>query len=321
MNTPQRKFSIGVDIGGTNTSFGLVTPEGEILFQKGWPTHQFDSPLTLAKSIFQEIKSENFSFKNCVGIGIGAPSANARTGYIHSAANLHWKGDVDIRRQFESFFKLPVAIANDANATACGEAIYGAAKGIKDFAVVTIGTGLGSGIFHKGHLIDGFDGNGGELGHTILIPDGRQCGCGRRGCLETYTSASGIKHTGALLAEDWAGKSDLAEWIHSGKDFSSKTIFDFLKNNDALAQEVFKKTGYWLGIGIANMVTMIGLERIFLFGGPVAAGAALLDPVVYAFREQVIFYYRDKTKIEITGLVDRTASLLGAASLIYFKEE
>lgn len=315
-----KKFSIGVDIGGTNSSFGLISPSGEILLEKAKPTRLFETPEKLAEYILQEIINSGFLLADCEGIGIGAPSANAQTGYIHGSANLPWKGDVPLRQAFETLLKIPVVVDNDANAAACGEAIYGAAKGLKDFAVVTIGTGLGAGIVHKGRLINGFDGNGGELGHTILIPEGRQCGCGRKGCLETYTSASGIKHTAVELAANWQEQTDLVRRVQSGADFSSKTIFEFLQKGDSLAEEVFQRTGYWLGLGIANLVTLLGLERIFLFGGPVSAGAALLNPIVETFQNQVIFFYREKTKIEITELSGRKASLLGAASLISFKE-
>lgn len=315
----EKKFFIGVDIGGTHCSFGIVSPNGEIFYQQTWSTQDFDTPTHLAQKIIDEIHSINtYSLVNCQGVGIGAPSANTHTGCIHHAANLPWKGVVDIQNQFETAFNLPVALANDANATACGEAIFGGAKNLNNFAVVTIGTGLGAGIIVNGKIIEGFDGNGGELGHMLLYPDGRKCGCGRNGCLETYTSASGMVYTAKELASEYATPSNLAKWILNGNNISGKTIFNFLQEQDILAAEVFKRTGYRLGIGIANMVTLLGLEQIFLFGGPVAAGDCLLNPIKESFNKHVIFFYQGKTIIQPSLLPNRDASILGAASLVQF---
>lgn len=315
----EKKFSVGIDIGGTNTAYGIVTDSGQIIHEKWWKTQTFPAVEDLAKTIFEDIKTfPDIALEEIGGIGIGAPSANSETGCIHHAANLHWKGLVPIQKVFEAQFGLPCTIANDANAAAMGEKIYGGAKGLENFAVVTIGTGLGSGIICNGKLITGFDGNGGEFGHIIAEINGRPCGCGRNGCLETYTSASGIKYTAQILADSGNYKTALSVLIHSQKEWNSQTVFEYVLAGDEMAKAVFEQTGKYLGAALANLVTLLGLESIFLFGGPVKAGDILLQPIQNTFDEQVIFYYKNKVKIKITSLNERDAAILGAAAMAHY---
>lgn len=312
-------FSIGVDIGGTNTAYGIVADSGKIIHEKWWQTQSFPTVEDLAKAIFEDIKTlSDIDFEAIRGIGIGAPSANSETGCIHHSANLNWKGIVPIQQVFETLFGLPCTIANDANTAAMGEKIYGDAKDLENFVVITIGTGLGAGIMCNGKLISGFDGNGGEFGHIVVEYNGRPCGCGRNGCLETYTSASGIKKTAQILADSGKYKTGLNECIQSQKDWNSQTVFEYVLAGDEMAKAVFEHTGNYLGAALANLVTLLGLEKIFLFGGPVKAGEILLQPIQKTFDEQVIFYYKGKVKIKITALNERDAAILGAAAMVQY---
>ena len=312
-----QKFSIGVDIGGTNVAYGIVDEQGNIWYEKWWATASFHSVRALAERIKADVQNHSgYSLEDCRGIGIGAPSANAKTGSIHHSANLPWNGVVEVVSEFKAVFNIPVSLANDANATALGEGKFGGASGLENYVVITIGTGIGSGIICNGKIIEGFDGNGGEFGHTIVTAGGRPCGCGRNGCLETYTSASGIRTTAQELAALQEYTSPLSVYIRSGNPFDSKLVFDYLLDGDLLAREVFRKTGDCLGMAIANLVTLLGLERIFLFGGPVKAGDALLDPIRKAFKKNVIMYYREHVRIEATQLPERNSAILGAASLV-----
>lgn len=312
----KQKFSLGIDIGGTNIDWGIVSDSGEIVFQKRYPSLSFDTVETLAKQVLEDIQNHSgYSLAQLDGIGIGAPSANTQTGCIHHSANLHWKGIVPITSVFEQIIHLPCHIANDANATAFGEKIYGAAKGMNNFAVITLGTGVGSGIVCNGQMIEGFDGNGGEFGHIIVDFQGRECGCGRKGCLETYTSATGIKNTAILLAESGEFDTSLSQLILAQSTFDSKTVYEYVLQNDSLAVAVFQQTGLYLGRAIANLVTLLGLEAVFLFGGPVNAGDFLIKPTQESFNEDVIFYYKNLVKILPSKIKAQNAAILGAASL------
>jgi len=193
--------AIGIDIGGTNTVFGIVDVQGNSLEKNSILTLDYGSPEELVKAIFEQLQEMLISLAkvNVVGIGVGAPNGNYYNGTIEYAPNLKWKGVINLIKLFRKHFDVPVFVTNDANAAAIGEMTYGVAKGIKDFAVVTLGTGLGSGIVSNGQLVYGYDGFAGELGHTIIEEDGRECGCGRRGCLETYVSATGIVRTAQIL--------------------------------------------------------------------------------------------------------------------------
>ena len=248
------------------------------------------------------------------GIGIAAPAGNFYTGCIENATNLNFKGVIDLAAMFRSHLDVPIVVSNDANAAAYGELIYGGAKGMKHFVMFTLGTGVGSGIVVDGKLVHGKTGGAGELGHAILIPEGRPCGCGRKGCLETYTSATGIRRTALEMMEaipDYDGALRKVD----PKELTSKMVGDAAKYGDPLAIKVFEKTGYWLGIALANAVAFSGPEAIFLMGGPVKAGEVLLKPTRESFKKHLCFVYDGSVDIHVSELPDNDAAILGAAAL------
>lgn len=314
------KISVGIDIGGTNVKFGVVDYEGKILKKYNILTTDFGDISKLAKGIYDDLKSDfNLEPHKLRGIGIGCPVANSKTGCLHHASNLPWKGIEPLQSTFETIFKTKTAITNDANATAIGEGIFGRAKGLENYAVITIGTGIGAGIVSNGKIIDGFDGNGGEFGHIIIERNGRQCGCGRKGCLETYTSANGIVQNAKELSTTFQGESKLKELIISESIINARDIFLLAEQNDQLAIKVFEFTGQYLGLSIANLVTMMGLEKIILYGGPVDSGNYLMNPLKDSFEENVIHFYKNKVKIKPSSLPQHDAAILGAASLVFDK--
>ncbi|MFN3873369.1 MAG: ROK family protein, partial [Ignavibacterium sp.] len=269
---------LGVDIGGTNTVFGLVDKIGNIYLISSIPTEADKSAENLFSRLFEkfhqlsEDAEEEFEL---AGIGIGAPNANYYKGTVENPPNLNW-GFVDIINLIKKFSDVPVALTNDANAAALGEMYYGTAKGMKDFIVITLGTGLGSGIVVNGNLVYGHDGFAGEIGHTIFDPNGRQCGCGRKGCLETYTSAPGIKRTVMELIAKTNFKSRLRSISYENLD--AKIITELALNGDELAIEAFDFTAKVLGIKLADAVAHTSPEAIILFGGLANAGDLLLIP-------------------------------------------
>jgi glucokinase len=252
-----------------------------------------------------------------IGLGLGAPNANYYTGNIEFAVNLLWTGVLPIAQKLkEHFAGLPVVITNDANAAAIGEMVYGGAKGMADFVVVTLGTGLGSGIVAGGELLYGHDGFAGELGHIIVTPDGRECGCGRKGCLETYASASGIIRTVYKLLADHRGDSELKSI--SFNELSADMITKAAINRDPIAIEAFAHTGRLLGLALANMITITSPEAIFLFGGLAKAGKYIFDPVKEHMEENLLKFWKGKVKLLPSGLNDETnAAVLGSAALAW----
>ena len=242
MNT----YSIGIDIGGTNTDIGLVRDDGRCLAKKNLPTNKYYDASVYVSDICDKIKDligEN-EVTAIDGIGIAAPAGNFYTGCIENATNLNFKGVIDLAAMFHGHLDVPVVVSNDANAAAYGELVYGGAKGMKHFVMFTLGTGVGSGIVVDGKLVHGKTGGAGELGHAILIPEGRPCGCGRKGCLETYTSATGIRRTALEMMEanpDYDGALRKVD----PKELTSKMVGDAAKYGDPLAIKVLEKTGYW----------------------------------------------------------------------------
>ena len=312
MNT----YSIGIDIGGTNTDIGLVRDDGRCLAKKNLPTNKYYNASVYVSDICDKIKDligEN-EVTAIDGIGIAAPAGNFYTGCIENATNLNFKGVIDLAAMFHDHLDVPVVVSNDANAAAYGELVYGGAKGMKHFVMFTLGTGVGSGIVVDGKLVHGKTGGAGELGHAILIPEGRPCGCGRNGCLETYTSATGIRRTALEMMEanpDYDGALRKVD----PKELTSKTVGDAAKYGDPLAIKVFEKTGYWLGIALANAVAFSGPEAIFLMGGPVKAGEVLLKPTRESFKKHLCFVYDGSVDIRVSELPDNDAAILGAAAL------
>jgi glucokinase len=249
------------------------------------------------------------------GIGIGAPNANYYRGTVENPPNLNWKGVVDVSALVRKYYDLPVAVTNDANAAALGEMLYGAAKGMKDFIVITLGTGLGSGIVSRGELVYGADGFAGEIGHTIVDPQGRECGCGQRGHLETYASATGICRTVSELVSLRRTESELRSI--APRDLTSRMIAVAADRGDEIAKEAFEITGRILGMKLADSVAHLSPEAIILFGGLAAAGPLIFDPTKRSLEEHLLPIYRNKVKLLPSGLKEGDTAVLGASALIW----
>jgi len=309
-------YSIGIDIGGTNTDIGLVRSDGSVVAKKNLPTREYFDANKYVSDICLKIKELMTEKKidEIDGIGIAAPMGNYYTGCIDNATNLNFKGVTNLNALFHQYMDVPVTVSNDANAAAYGELVYGGARGMKNFITFTLGTGVGSGIVVDGKLVHGKTGNAGELGHVILIPEGRPCGCGRRGCLETYASATGIRNTALELLEKHPQYQGVLSQIPK-EQLTSKHVGDAAKDGDPLALEVFELTGKWLGLAMANAVAFSGPEAIFLMGGPVKAGEVLLEPLLESFKRNLCFVYDGSVDIRVSELPDNDAAILGAAAL------
>lgn len=313
----KQKVVLGIDIGGTNTAFGFVDPEGKLLVEFSFPTHSQESAEKLFSRLHPEVKKLFSSLENnyqLVGIGVGAPNANYYKGTVELPPNLNW-GTVNIVELCEKYFSVPCAITNDANAAAIGELKFGAGKGLKDFIVITLGTGVGSGIIVNGELVYGHDGFAGEIGHTIYDVNGRQCGCGRKGCLETYASASGIKRTVFELLADTNYQSLLSEI--SFDELNSKMISDAALKGDKIALMAFDLTAKILGIKLADAVAHTSPEAIIIFGGLANAGGLILEPTKKYMEEYMLNIFKNKVKILPSGLKNGNAAILGSAALIW----
>lgn len=319
-----KKVAIGVDIGGTNTAIGVVDPEGNVMVKDNipTPTHgDFEKYMAdLATAIQELIKSVKLLNDDLevLGIGIGAPNGNYYNGTIEYAPNLSFKGVLHLVNELRTHFPKMEALAltNDANAAAIGEMVYGGAKGMKNFVMYTLGTGVGSGLVVNGDLVYGADGFAGECGHTVLIPNGRACGCGTPGHLEAYCSAPGMKRTAfELLAHYNATDSILAD--KSFNELDSKMIYDAAEQGDKIALEVFEKTGKWLGQGLADTVHALSPEAIFLFGGPTAAGDYIFKPTKKYMEEFLLPIFKEKIKILPSKLKAGDAAIVGASALAW----
>lgn len=309
-----KKLVAAIDIGGTNTVFGLVNEQGTILLKESVPTEHFPIPEDLVAVVCEHIKKAIAPFANdyeLIGVGIGAPNGNYFNGTIEFAPNLKWKGVVPLAKLFADRLHVKVALTNDANAAAIGEMMFGGAKGMKDFIFITLGTGLGSGIVVNGEMVYGHDSFAGEIGHVIVIPDGRQCGCGRKGCVETYCSATGIKRTYSDLLMSHHDKSNLQARVAD-----AKYIYDKALEGDQDALEAFRQTGEILGLVLANSVAYTSPEAIFLFGGLALAGDFIFKPTQDSFERNLLNIYKNKIKILPSQLKENDAAILGAASLI-----
>ena len=309
-------YSIGIDIGGTNTDIGLVSDDGRCVARKNLPTAKYyDADLYVAdicKKINEMMAEQHVDAID--GIGIAAPMGNYYTGCIDNATNLNFRGITDLNALVHKYMDVPVTVSNDANAAAYGELVYGGAKGMKNFITFTLGTGVGSGIVIDGKLLHGKTGNAGELGHAILIPSGRLCGCGRKGCLETYTSATGIRRTALeVLAAHPEYNGPLSKLTE--EELTSKHVGDAANAGDPLALEIFEMTGNWLGIALANAVAFSSPEAIFLMGGPVKAGEVLLRPIRESFKKHLCFVYDNSVEIRVSELAGNDVAILGAAAL------
>jgi len=313
-----KELTIGIDIGGTNTVIGIIDNKGTVFFKTSITTNTHNNINDFILDIYNTIESGKKSLKidfNIIGIGIGAPNANYYKGTIENAANLKWKGVINFISLLKTHYKdIPIFITNDANAAAIGEMIYGGAKGMKDFVVITLGTGLGSGIVTNGKLLYGSDGFAGELGHIIVKKDGRECNCGRKGCLETYASATGMVRTAFEIMAYSNKKSSLREI--SFNKLTSKMIFDALQNNDPIAIDTFSKTSKIIGEALADYVAIASPEAIFLFGGLANAGDLLFDKIKLYMEKNMLSIFSNKVKI-LPSKLGEDAAILGASALVW----
>jgi len=314
----KKEVAIGIDIGGTNTDFGLVDREGHCLVKKSLKTNGTNNVEKFLDELCKDLKNAIAEFDEKIdikGIGIGAPNGNFFTGKIEFAPNLKWQGVIPLVKLVEERMQLPAVLTNDANAAAYGEIIYGAAKGMKDFIVITLGTGLGSGIVINGDMVYGHDGFAGELGHTVVVLDGRKCGCGKNGCLEAYASATGIVRTLIEMLDDREENSTLRK-IEKSK-LTSKDIFLAAKAGDTLALEAFEITGKYLGIKLADAISFSSPEAIILFGGLARAGEYIFNPTKKYMEEYLLPIFRNKVKLLPSKLDKDNAAVLGAAAMVW----
>jgi glucokinase len=310
------KNVLGIDIGGTTIAFGIVNKDGTIASSNIFETKSFDTPNDLVDTIFNELKTKNL-LEPIDGIGIGAPNGNYFTGNIEFAPNLNWKGIIPLTELFKQKFKLPTLLTNDANAAAFGEMIFGNAQDLKDFIVITLGTGLGSGIVVNRKLIYGHDGFAGELGHIRTIQDGRSCGCGRNGCLEAYCSSTGVVRSFHELNSEAKEKSSL----FSIEDLTSKTIFEHASNGDVFANEIVDFTAKILGSALADYACFSSPQAYILFGGYAQNGKSFADLVKKYLEENLLVIYKNKIDIRISNLHNENAAILGAAALLFNEYE
>jgi len=312
-------FVAGVDIGGTGTKFGIVDNLGNVLLSDTMPTKGHADINAYINELHVKLMvliDKVGGVGRIKGIGVGAPNGNIYTGTIEYAPNLPWKGIIPLTKLIQDKFKLPVRLTNDANAAAVGEMTYGAAKGMKDFILITLGTGVGSGIVAGGELIYGHDGMAGELGHTIIIPDGRiHPGTGKKGSLESYASATGVATSAVEILNNTDKPSSLRN-IPIDK-IDSKAVFEAATAGDEVAKEVFEYTGRILGISLANFVMFSSPEAIILFGGLTKAGDLILKPTREHMEANLIEVFQNKIKILVSHLKESDAAILGASALMW----
>ena len=318
MNLSKTNHAIGVDIGGTTIKSGIVNHKGEIVFAgKALSTGLYSLPLDFVEALYTSLAPaiKIVGIENIKGIGIGAPNGNIYRGTIEQAPNLPWKGVVPMAALIAERFKLPCALTNDANAAAVGEMMYGAAIGMKDFIVLTLGTGVGSGIVANGQLIYGHDGFAGELGHTFIRRGRKHWSTGLDGSLEVYASATGIGFTTRLFLKSSSKPSLLREFNVS--DIDAKLVCDCALKGDQLAQEVFEYTGQILGEALANFIMVTSPEVIILFGGVTKAGDLLLTPTKEHMERNLLPIFQNKIQLILSELKEADAAILGASALVW----
>ncbi|QHS60348.1 ROK family protein [Chitinophaga agri] len=315
-----QQLAVGIDIGGTNTKFGIVDRRGNILCDGRMLTNQHEDVHGFLDELHSNLSvliEQVGGIQNIRGIGVGAPNGNFYTGNIEYAPNLRWKGVVPLAKLLSEKFGVPAILTNDANAAALGEFQYGAARSMRDFIVITLGTGVGSGIVANGQLIYGHDGFAGELGHCIVIPGGRyHPGTGAHGSLEAYASATGVTNTALeFLAERPDTKSILRD--HPKEEINSKVIYEAAMKGDPLAVEVYEFTGKILGEALANFVMFSSPEAIILFGGLTKAGDMIMKPVREHMEKNLLPIFQNKVKLVFSELKESDAAILGASALAW----
>ncbi len=314
----QKPYVIGVDLGGTNTVFGIVNARGEVVCDDSIRTQEYATPEAFVEAgcvCLRPLIERVGGIGQIKAMGIGAPNANYYRGTIEYAPNLPWKGIVPLAGMFSNGLGIPVSMTNDANAAAIGEMTYGAARGMKDFIVITLGTGVGSGIVINGQLVYGHDGFAGELGHVTMVrgEEGRLCGCGRKGCLETYCSATGVART----AREILGKTDRPSLLREIpiEKITSLDVSIAAGKGDEVAKEIFAFTGEMLGKACADFAAFSSPEAFIFFGGLTKAGALIMDPIKKAYEENALNLFKGKPKFLVSGLMSSNAAVLGASAL------
>ena len=313
------EFAIGIDIGGTNTKYGIVNHRGDIVEKGELKTDDYPTVELFINALYEvltPIIRRHIKDGKVKGIGIGAPNGNYYTGTIEYAPNLHWKGVIPVTKLVTAKFGLPSALTNDANAAAVGEMNYGAARGMRDFIMITLGTGVGSGIVANGQLVLGHDGFAGELGHATVIPGGRpHWSTGLNGSLEAYCSATGIAITANNMLKESKEESLLRNY--KAEEINSKIVYECAIKGDRIAQEVYRFTGEVLGLSLANFIMFSSPEAIVLFGGVIKAGDLLLNPTREHMEKNLLPIFRDKVKLIFSELKEADAAILGASALVW----
>ena len=313
-----KPYVIGVDLGGTNTVFGIVNQRGDVLYDDSIRTQEYltaEAFVEAGVACLKPLIDKAGGIDQIKAMGIGAPNGNYYTGAIEFAPNLPWKGVVPLAKMFSDALNIPVAMTNDANAAALGEMIYGVARGMKNFIVITLGTGVGSGIVINGQLVYGHDGFAGELGHVTMVrgAEGRQCGCGRTGCLETYCSATGVARTAREILSKTTKPSLLLEL--EPEKITSLDVSIAAGKGDEVAKEIFDFTGHMLGEACADFTAFSSPEAYIFFGGLTKAGDLIMKPIEEAYNDHVMQIFKGKAKFLVSGLMSSNAAVLGASAL------
>ena len=316
----EQSYVLGIDIGGQTAKCGIVNARGEVLAQTILVSNKHENAADFVEALASTLKKliADADLEGQVrGIGVGAPNGNYYTGEIQFAPNLAWAHECNVpfaKMLSEAMGGLPVALTNDANAAAMGEMTYGAAKGLKDFIMITLGTGVGSGIVIDGKVVYGHDGFAGELGHTCAVRGGRRCGCGKLGCLEAYCSAIGVARTAVEWLEQHPEESSL---LRLRENVTSKDVYEAAKAGDKVAKEIFDYTGAILGRSFADFIAFSAPEAIVLFGGLARAKEFLLEPIQTAMNENALPIWKDKVRILFSSLSESDAAILGASALAW----
>lgn len=315
-----KEYAIGIDVGGTTTKYGIVNHRGEISNRGDLVTNKHKDIHKFIDELYEDLSpaiTEVGGIDVIKGIGVGAPNGNYYSGTIDYAPNLHWEGVIPLAKLITDKFKKTCTLTNDANAAALGELMYGAGRGMKDFIMITLGTGVGSGIIINGQLIYGHDGFAGELGHTIIRPGGRlHWGTGMKGSLETYASATGIAITAREMLKENPEEDSLLR-TKTAEDITSKAVFEAAAKGDSLAIKVFNFTGQILGEALANFIMFSSPEAIILFGGVIKSGNLILDPVKKSMEAHLLPIFQNKVKLIFSELKESDAAILGASALVW----
>lgn len=306
--------ALGIDIGGTNTAYGLVNRNGKVMYEESVATTDYPTPEDLVEKIYKDVKDNGF-LDSLLGLGVGAPNGNAFTGNIEFAPNLKWKGIIPIAELFEQRFHRPTLLANDANAAAIGEHLFGNAKDLNDFVLITLGTGLGSGVFINGELIVGSQGFAGEYGHIRVVHHGRACGCGRNGCLETYVSSTGVVRS----VEELDSVHKAGSKLNGLSKVTAKAVFQAAVEGDKFAGEIVDYTAEMLGTALADFAAFSNPKAYILFGGLAQSGTYFSEKVKKHMEENLLKIYQGHIEIRNSALHDMNAAVLGTAASMFWK--